>query len=208
MADVTISLDRLPLEIRRTCLLIENAGEKACRRAARMGIGIVQNTINETEPYVPVDTGQYRRAWTVEDIPGGADLFNPTMYAPVIEYGSRPHWVPFHILFEWALRKTRGANKGVVHIEWNPNAARVNPLTGKRDPTMLGRFVRKKGAALRQAKKDLHDRAAWDLAARAQRSIAGKGIEPRDILGRSDAEFTRALVVALDSILQESLRRP
>lgn len=152
----TITLGQLPGEFRLTAWLIEGAGVRALRRAAQRSRVEVQKVIDETQPYPPVDTGHYRRAWTVENVPDGADLLNPVMYAPVIEYGSRPHFVPFDALLQWARRKLRGgALRGQTKDRAAKSlAARAQKAIRKRGTTprdVLGRTEPKMWQAVRHA---------------------------------------------------------
>ena len=56
-------------------------------------------------PFPAVDRGIYREAWTVENIPDGAILFNPAPHAAAVEFGSRPFTPPYSVILEWVIRK-------------------------------------------------------------------------------------------------------
>jgi hypothetical protein len=91
-------------------------------KAAGRSHGYVIQRITRTQPYPPVNTGQYRRAWRVEQLPNGARLWNGTRYAPILELGARPGripapkkgkhgLVPMMALLLWADQKLRGKAK-------------------------------------------------------------------------------------------------
>ena len=73
----------------------------------------------------PVDMGTLRasilpevvmRTEVVTGIVGSA-----LHYAPHMEFGTKPHWVPKRVLYEWALRKTKGKKKAAIalaHKAW------------------------------------------------------------------------------------------
>lgn len=181
----TITLDQLPGEIRRTALLLDDGGVKAMRRTARAGQRIIQGTIDETEPHKPVDTGQFRRSFFVADVPDGADLDNPVLYAPVIEYGSDPHWVPLEPLLAWARRKSRG-----MQFDSHTNLK-------------TRRTVKARGQVL----KDFREEAAMALAVGTQRKIARYGTEGRHVVERSQPEIIRMAGRIIDDMLREMARR-
>ena len=53
----------------------------------------------------PVDTGRLRSSIRVSDVsPYGASVGSDVVYAPFVEYGSRPHWPPKGALQPWARR--------------------------------------------------------------------------------------------------------
>ena len=53
----------------------------------------------------PADRGRARAAWDVIQLPDGADLFNDTPYAGILEEGSRPHYPPLKPILRWVVRK-------------------------------------------------------------------------------------------------------
>ena len=57
---------------------------------------------------VPVDTGDYKRAWRVIRLPERIEVVSfasPRVKAGVIELGRRPAWIPLAPLAEWVRRK-------------------------------------------------------------------------------------------------------
>jgi hypothetical protein len=66
----------------------------------------IQEEIAIARPRPPVDRGTYRRQWLVQNIPDGVRVYNPTVYAGVIEKGRRPGTMPpVDPLESWVRRK-------------------------------------------------------------------------------------------------------
>ena len=71
---------------------------------------MVRVTAN-TKPYPPKDTGRFQDAWKTEALREShtvkLDVYNPTPYAAIIEYGRRPGKFPWPInpLEKWVERK-------------------------------------------------------------------------------------------------------
>lgn len=88
---------------------MEEQVKTALLDAANHALYYVQKTaIPEAKPYPPVGvTGIYAASWKVVET-GEANtilLQNDAPYAPVIEYGSRPHIAPLRPLLQWVRRK-------------------------------------------------------------------------------------------------------
>jgi hypothetical protein len=83
------------------------------------GQQIVQQEIDATKPYKPVDRGDYRRGWRYTELPDGARLHNGTVQAAVIERGRRPGTMPpISALARWAARKFGADDQKAMGIAW------------------------------------------------------------------------------------------
>lgn len=176
------------------------AGKEGCYRAAVASRGPVQQTINKTAPYPPVDTGVYRNAWQAIRTTGGADLLNPAPYAGVIEVGRGPHQPNERDLLEWARRKVRksgrrggGGGRGPGRGGGRGPRPAPAPIS---DAERARRII---AAARRKAKRRAQQEAeAQALFRKALRSIKKYGIKPRDILLRSEPAMGKILERELD----------
>lgn len=80
------------------------------------GPRIIQAEIDATSP-PPVDRGTYRRSFQVEKTQDGVAIFNPVLYASVLEEGRRPgKFPPIDEIARWVIRKglvkgRRGASR-------------------------------------------------------------------------------------------------
>ena len=142
------------------------------------GMQIIQNTIDETQPYKPVNTGGYRRKWRVSSIPGGFRLGNSDKISPIIEDGRRP-------------------GKG-VSLEGQEALARWAHLHGMDKVTMRERSTAQERARLRLTRKVgqgyYESVKASILDAREQRMKEGqrKAIRTARALGGTALRMARA----------------
>jgi hypothetical protein len=79
--------------------------ERAALDAAARG---VHEAVRRTDELGLVDRGQYRMSWKFRRITRGAEIANDVFYAGVLEWGSRPHRVPFAAILGWVQRKLVG----------------------------------------------------------------------------------------------------
>lgn len=94
----TISVEDFGARLRFDAGQISTAMVAGMRAAALIGEGIVAAD-------TPVDTGLTRNQWGVAGTPRGADLFNDSPIAGILELGSRPHRPPFIPILRWVVRK-------------------------------------------------------------------------------------------------------
>lgn len=161
---ITISIDRAPAEIQRLIKQIPRHGIKAMRRAARRAKALVVQRTDTAKPYPAVDQGFYREAWTVNDIPTGAILFNPQPHAPIVEYGALPHTPPFSAIMEWVVRKFKRRVAADVKAQ-----AGGRPIRGERFGFARGQRARV-------------DRRLVGIAWAVWQKIRKHGVEPRRVL--------------------------
>lgn len=198
---VTIDLTSLPAELREAGRRLGSAAVNAMRGAAMMSLGHIQESINETAPYVPVDTGQYRQAWQVEHVLGGADLFNPTIQASIIEYGSRPHTAPIGPLLDWAERKLRSG--GVPRTPTPVSMGRRLKRAVRRVVKKIGRRLggpsqgRSRSGVTRTitASKEVQD-----LAFRAWVKIREDGTDAKRVMERARPQMLRAVELEIERV--------
>lgn len=92
---------------------LEAALEAAEVAASRHADRLIQQSIARggaagRSDRVPVDTGDYKRAWRVVRLPDRIEVVSfasPRVKAGVIELGRRPAWIPIAPLAEWVRRK-------------------------------------------------------------------------------------------------------
>lgn len=97
MASKTVRLSDFSKEIKGlTQLNIQTQRQAVARAFARAIPRLVEAS--------PVDTGLYAQSWDFTVDEKNAVLGNFAPYAPIIEYGARPHWMPIEPLLAWAKR--------------------------------------------------------------------------------------------------------
>ena len=96
---------QLAQKLRQLEQLVPEAVEGAMVEGALMLQGrLVQREIAAADPQ-PVDQGQYKGAWQMTQVPGGAVVGNSAKHAVFIERGRGPGPVPFGPILEWVKRK-------------------------------------------------------------------------------------------------------
>lgn len=143
---------------------------------------LVQREIAASSPQ-PVDQGQYKAAWTMTEVEGGAVVGNTTKQALWVERGRAPGPTPFGPILEWVRRKgfVRAAVKAVAKARG----------TGR---DSKGRFQGASQSEIDQAEKT--------AALAIKRKIEQQGIEPRWVLRRA----IDALRSKMPAILRRSVR--
>lgn len=142
-----------------------NGAMRAMRKAAELSRNEVIKELDDTSPYPPVDTGQGRSGFVVNDIDDfTVYLENTTTHMTYMEEGTRPHWAPFSVIEDWAERKMRGNKRGALK-------------KGQKGPRMPRMSAAQKDAEVKK------------LAARAWISIARKGTAPRHFWKRASTKF-------------------
>lgn len=127
---------------------------------AQLKGSLVQREIAAASPQ-PVDQGQYKAAWVLQEVEGGAVVGNTTKQALWVERGRAPGPVPFQPILEWVRRK------GFVRAAVKAAKKAMGPL--KRDSK--GRFL--------GASKTEIEQAEVVAALAIQRKIEQQGVEPR-----------------------------
>jgi hypothetical protein len=86
-------------------------------------VGVIQNElIPQAKPYAPEDQGAYKGAWHAEPTADGADVYNDSPHAPIIEYGARASRIKvgrklIDALSEWIVRKgLAGKGRGSIQV--------------------------------------------------------------------------------------------
>lgn len=171
MPGKSVRLEDLDRELRQVDGMIREALVMGLRTSAHRLHAEVVKQMGEVKPWTPVDTGTLRGAWQVTPLSDGAAVENPTPYAAIMEYGTRPFMPPIGPLREWARRKMRG----------------------KTVPMRKG----ERGPARRIGSKSEREQLAESLATRAQWSIFRYGIRGR---GFWRATLTKAPKIVESSI--------
>lgn len=105
---ISVSLDQFPARLEQDLRDLERKLILAMRRSATRSFGAIMVSIASTRPHPPADTGRYKASWAVERTPDGAILYNPLLYAILIELGRRPgRWPPRDVIMAWVKRKLR-----------------------------------------------------------------------------------------------------
>lgn len=89
---------------------------------ARIVSDIVSRII-PSEPRIPVDRGVYRAGWQFEVTEEGADVYNATPQAPIIEWGARAENIKIgktmiDALAEWVVRKGIASRAEARSVAW------------------------------------------------------------------------------------------
>jgi hypothetical protein len=82
-----------------------NAAVRGARSAALRFKGLIVDSIADTEPNPPEDTGELKRSIKVNKTRNGASVSVDAPHAPFMEFGTRPHFPPIGPLAEWVYRK-------------------------------------------------------------------------------------------------------
>lgn len=145
---------------------------------------LVQREIASSDPQ-PVDQGQYKAAWTVTEVEGGAVVGNTSKQALWVERGRAPGPTPFGPILEWVRRK--GFVRAAVKA-----AKKAAP--GPRQRDSKGRF--------QGASEDEIEQAEQGAAVAIQRKITREGVAPRWVLRRA----LDALRGKMPAILRRAVR--
>jgi len=94
---------------------IERAVVRGEHRAAERLEWLVVETIGETQPFVPFDTGELARSVRTEKNHQGARVVVDAPHAPFIEYGTRPHRPPLQPLIDWVMRRGWASSEKEAH---------------------------------------------------------------------------------------------
>jgi len=107
----TVDLSQMGARLRRDSRERRHLVELALYEAAlRAELIVAEDT--------PVDRARLRNAWDVQKVDEGADLFNDTPYAGIVERGSRPHWPPKAPIKRWVKRVISPPDKEVDGITY------------------------------------------------------------------------------------------
>jgi hypothetical protein len=177
-------------ELRRLAKSFERAVMRGLRRAAEDGMARAKLNIKSVQPFIPHDTGELARSYTVQPISGGYVLENASEHSAVMDQGARPHWAPFAPLLAWAERKSRG-----MHVTW---------VAAKRHPHRL-----KKGASGPRfsPRQQLRDKVIEAFAKGVQRKIAWRGLKGRffhtDAMQHASQDVQDAVMAELAKVTRE-----
>lgn len=123
---------------------------------AQLKGSLVQREIAAASPQ-PVDQGQYKAAWVLQEVEGGAVVGNTTKQAVWVERGRAPGPVPFKPILEWVRRKgfARASAKATAKAQG------------------------------RRSSKSEQEQAEAAAALAIQRKIEQQGVEPRWVLRKA-----------------------
>ncbi len=133
---------------------VSDAIEKG-RRAGMLSagmrlVGVIQNElIPQAKPHPPEDQGAYKAAWHAEPTATGADVYNDSPHAPIIEYGARAANIKvgrklIDALSEWIVRKGL-AGKGRGSIQARAHADEVRSFAFAIAKSMQGFGMNRSG---------------------------------------------------------------
>jgi hypothetical protein len=106
MAYYRLKVEDFPARLHADLLAKREKVVRGLRQGAWRGISHIHEAIVRSEPYPPQDTGRYTASWSVEDEVDGATIYNPVLYARIIEEGRNPgRWPPRKAIERWARRK-------------------------------------------------------------------------------------------------------
>ena len=149
------------------------------------GPRIVQQIISSENPQ-PVDRGTYRRSFQVDDVPGGAVMYNFAPHAAIIEEGRRPgaRMPPVEAIFSWVVRKKIGRTiNGPVQAFSGPRQKKGNRSDRKQAVMNNQRWI------------------AWQIA----RAIKARGLKAKKILARAEQRLTPLVSADISRALGKDL---
>jgi hypothetical protein len=94
--------------------LVPELREATVRGLQASALRLVAFTVEEIDaakPFPATDRGELRASVEHEFVEDGATVAVSAPHAPMIEYGTRPHWPPFEPILEWVRRKGLGGDK-------------------------------------------------------------------------------------------------
>lgn len=165
MPSKTITLDDLPAELQQFGARDRVAAVRAMVTAAHLVSAEATRNVGLAKPFPLVDTGELRRSYRVQPRTDGAVVENVAPHAAIHEFGARPFTPPIAPLFAWAKRKLRG----------KPREDSRTVRKRLRKPLKKGASKRP-GSPRRGPTRSKKDRAAMQLARRAQAAIKRRGI--------------------------------
>lgn len=197
-----ITTSQMATVMKRVTKSIGGATVKGLRTAAHVAkaravqsIGEVP-TFNSDVKFIPVDFGEMRRSYTVENVPDGAILENQAAHAAIQEFGTRPFTPPMAPLEEWAKRKIRRAStrkrgKRKKAAGGDATAAKVEkPAVDRGDRDI---FAAVKGAQTRADRKAAREadmaKQAKALARKAFNSIRLHGVKAKGFHSHASQYF-------------------
>uniref|UniRef100_A0A6H1Z9C1 Tail protein n=1 Tax=viral metagenome TaxID=1070528 RepID=A0A6H1Z9C1_9ZZZZ len=107
MKTIKISAEDFPAAVYAEVERFNKELVKAMRITAARSLGVVMEKINTAKPHSPVDNGLYRASWAVENHDDGATMYNPLIYAGIMELGRRAgrRPPPRDVIKRWVRRK-------------------------------------------------------------------------------------------------------
>jgi hypothetical protein len=174
----TISVEGLAGKIRQMAAKSPKVAELAMREAALELSGpYVQAAIDASEPYVPVDLGQYRGSWRVRKIAGGARVYSIAKHAVWIERGRLPG--PVSVEGRAAIRR------------WTRRKLLRTAMAKRLASRKVDRIGGTKVLAAR-AKKGEREELLDQLTEQVIRKIESQGYAPRWVLRRAVDSYARS----------------
>ena len=201
---VTVTLEDFARRIRRLGPEMHRSIVRGLRAGAKRVRAGVAQSIAETRPHPPVDTGVYRAAFEVESLPEGARVENRVLHAEEIEVGRRPGPVPLGPILDWVkrkrlyeeeLRRVLASRKAEDRIE-RANLRAVVKGTGS-ERTEMNRLRRRQ-------RSDAIEEAARRVAFLIRRKIAREGFAPRFPMRRALEDNRRDIELAIVAALEEA----
>lgn len=176
--------------------------KEALRRSARFGVTAIQMKIGSMGK-APVDTGQYRRSFSVKDTEDGAIVFSAERYAVIIEAGRKPGSKPppQKEIAEWLSRKLKVAKKRRTK-KAAAKARKPKKFGPKEGPKYGPKKPPKRKFGPKKTKRSREEK--FGIIVRAiQMSIHKKGIAPRRVVAKSLPMMQRDLKEQLKRSMRE-----
>lgn len=196
LEDLARRLRRLGPEMRRSIVRGLRAGAK------RVRAGVAQS-IAETRPHPPVDTGVYRAAFDIESIPDGARVENRVLHAEEIEIGRRPGPVPLQPILEWVKRKGLYEDELRRVLSSRKESHRIERANLRRLVEGTESERAEMNRLRRRQRNDAIEEAARRVAFLIRRKIAREGFAPRFPMRRALEENQRDIELAILAALEE-----
>lgn len=168
-------------------------------KAVQAGKNLAIQTIQNTKPHPPIDTGELVRSYVVRKTLLGWVLRNEAPHAGFIEHGTKAHTPPFAPIFRWAKRKTRGT--GGTSQSKQRHRQRRQGLSKRATQRKPGQqFSAQKRAASQSVQKNLN---AMRLARGTVRKIQQQGTDARRFHARASQHFPTLAVKHVQAELRK-----
>jgi hypothetical protein len=196
LADFAQRLRRLGPEMQRSIVRGLRAGAK------RVRAGVAQS-IAETQPHPPVDTGVYRAAFEVDSLSNGARVENRVLHAELMEVGRRPGPVPLQPIAEWVKRKRLYEDELQRVLASRRSEHRSERATLRASVRGTDSERSSMRALRRRQRNDAIDEAVKRVAFVIRRKIAREGFAPRFPMRRALEDNRRDIELAILAAIDE-----
>lgn len=181
----------------------------AMRTAVRVNApGLIQAAI-AGNPRPPVNTGDYKRSWKIDNLDEGVVIYNPTIQAGIIEHGRRPGFgvsrAGIDAITRWV--HLHGMDTATLSVQTKRRVRRA--ILERRSRRLIGGIgdivVRQQlSETLRSMKKWRQENKARSIAFAIALAIKRRGLPARPVLGPVTEILKRIVFSAINKAVQEA----